>query len=224
MDLTRRDLLASCAKAGLLSAGAPFVARRELSLNGAPARTYSTRTIDLINDSLVVDMLGLLTLDWAKQKRWLEHPESFEATEWAKFKRSGITVFHPAIEYPCTEPRVFTKALFENWARFAQTNSRHFQTVFSACCLTAARKTGRVALVLGTQNSSHFEQISDVEFFYGLGQRVSQLTYNSRNNIGNGCTEYPDSGLTDFGSAVVSEMNRVGMAIDVSHAGDHTTL
>jgi membrane dipeptidase len=42
--------------------------------------------------------------------------------------------------------------------------------------------------------------------------------------IGNGFTERRDDGISDFGVAVIDRMNRVGMAIDVSHCGDRTTL
>src|SRR4030095_4236440 len=64
----------------------------------------------------------------------------------------------------------------------------------------------------------------DVNFFHGLGQRVSQLTYNARNMIGNGSTERRDEGISDFGVAIIDRMNTVGMAVDVSHCGDRTTL
>jgi membrane dipeptidase len=66
--------------------------------------------------------------------------------------------------------------------------------------------------------------VDDVDFFYGLGQRISQLTYNTRNRVGNGCFERRDGGLSDYGVEVVERMNEVGMAIDVSHCGDQTTL
>ena len=60
--------------------------------------------------------------------------------------------------------------------------------------------------------------------FYQLGQRASQLNYNSHNLIGNGSTERRDEGLSDFGVSIVDRMNQVGMAVDVSHSGDRTTL
>ena len=74
------------------------------------------------------------------------------------------------------------------------------------------------------QNSEHFRTPDDVNPFYGLGQRVSQLTYNSRNLIGNGSTERRDEGISDFGVAIIERMNKAGMAVDVSHCGDRTTL
>ena len=57
-----------------------------------------------------------------------------------------------------------------------------------------------------------------------MGQRVSQLTYNSRNWIGNGSTKRRDEGLSDYGVSIVDRMNTVGMAVDVSHCGDKTSL
>jgi membrane dipeptidase len=82
----------------------------------------------------------------------------------------------------------------------------------------------KIAVILGLQNAQHFRRPDDVNFFYNLGQRVSQLTYNSRNLIGNGATERRDEGISDFGAAIIDRMNKVGMAIDVSHCGDRTTL
>src|SRR5437773_9393766 len=78
--------------------------------------------------------------------------------------------------------------------------------------------------MLGIQNSEHFRKADDVDYFYGLGQRVSQLTYNARTLIGNGSTERRDEGLSDFGLSIVERMNKLGMAVDVSHCGDKTTL
>ena len=90
--------------------------------------------------------------------------------------------------------------------------------------LDAVKASKKVGVLLGIQTSQHFRTANDVEFFHSLGQRVSQLTYNSRNFIGNGSTERRDDGISDFGLSVVARMNKVGMAVDVSHCGDRTTL
>ena len=74
------------------------------------------------------------------------------------------------------------------------------------------------------QNSDHFRTVDDVDTFFGLGQRLSQLTYNYQNRLGSGFLETNDGGLTVFGSEIVARMNRVGMAVDLSHCGDRTTL
>jgi membrane dipeptidase len=60
--------------------------------------------------------------------------------------------------------------------------------------------------------------------FYQLGIRMMHLTYNRRNMIGDGCGEPANAGLSDFGKAVVHEMNRVGVIVDIAHSGWQTSL
>jgi membrane dipeptidase len=42
--------------------------------------------------------------------------------------------------------------------------------------------------------------------------------------VGDGCTERTDCGLSEFGLKVISEMNRVGLVIDLSHTGYKTSM
>ena len=51
-----------------------------------------------------------------------------------------------------------------------------------------------------------------------------QLTYNNQSLLATGCYEDDDTGLTRMGRAVVAEMNRVGMVIDMSHSAERSTL
>ena len=78
--------------------------------------------------------------------------------------------------------------------------------------------------MLGIQNSDHFKTVADVKRYYIVGQRISQLTYNSQNLIASGSTDRIDGGISSFGETIVNAMNEVGMAIDVSHCGDQTSL
>jgi membrane dipeptidase len=96
--------------------------------------------------------------------------------------------------------------------------------VDSPADLDRVKDSGKVGVLLGVQNSEHFQSPDDVNLTHSLGQRVSQLTYNTRNLIGNGATERRDEGLSDYGVSIVERMNKVGMTVDVSHCGDRTTL
>ena len=51
-----------------------------------------------------------------------------------------------------------------------------------------------------------------------------QLTYNNQTALAGGCFEPKDSGVSRFGKAVIEEMNRLGMIVDLSHAGKQTCL
>jgi len=65
--------------------------------------------------------------------------------------------------------------------------------------------------------------VNMVNVFYALGVRQMLFAYNLNNLAGGGCHD-ADSGLTDFGRAVIREMNRVGMLVDCSHTGHRTTM
>ena len=82
-----------------------------------------------------------------------------------------------------------------------------------------AREQGKIALFYLFQNSTQFgKDVDNVDVFYGLGVRSSQITYNYQNWAGAGCNELNGSGLTVYGHELVEKMNNVGMLIDLSHA------
>ncbi len=210
------------AGAGIMAA--PMINRGAFRLFASSPAEYSARAIDLVTQSTVIDMLCVMTLDFPKQDKWMIDPKSFTAADIQPFKESGINVIHPAIGMG--GPNAYENALkfFASWNAFIANNDAHFIRVDSAGDLDRVKKSGKLGVLLGLQNSDQFRRPDDVDFFRGLGQRVSQLTYNSRNLIGNGSTERRDEGISDFGIAIVERMNKVGMAVDVSHCGDRTTL
>jgi len=220
----RRDLLkhGALAGAGLLSA--PMLNRGRFRLFANSPVEYSSRAIDLVQQSVVIDMLGPFTLDFAKQNRWFTNPESFTASDLQPYKDSGINVFHVATGLGGPDAYDRTLRMFASWNGFIANHDQHVMRIDSAADLNRVKSSGKIGILIGLQNSEQFRRPDDVDFFHGIGQRVSQLTYNARNLIGNGSTERRDDGISDFGVAIIERMNKVGMAIDVSHCGDRTTL
>jgi membrane dipeptidase len=91
--------------------------------------------------------------------------------------------------------------------------------------LFAAKAAGRIALVPGLEAATTIEnEIDRLDVLYGLGIRQMGIAYSSANALGAGLAERHDGGLTHFGRQVVRRMNRLGMAVDVSHSGDRTSL
>lgn len=88
-----------------------------------------------------------------------------------------------------------------------------------------AKKEGKLAIILATQGTDSFERdVRLVSMAYKLGIRVMQITYNYECEVGSGAYATTDNGLTHFGRQVITEMNRVGMVIDVSHVGAKTAM
>lgn len=117
---------------------------------------------------------------------------------------------------------------FRSIARWTELVNQNSDLVFiaeSGSDIERAAAENRIAVFLGFQNTSPFEDdYRYVEAFHRLGVRVAQITYNNQNLLGGGCFEPDDSGLTRYGSIIVGEMNRVGMLIDLSHVGNRTSL
>jgi membrane dipeptidase len=222
--LSRRDLLKKSVLAGAGVIAAPMINLNRFQLFANSTTEYSSRAIDLVRQSTILDMLCVLTLDFNKLNKWMADPESFTAADFQPFKDSGINVIHPAFGLGGTNAYETTLKFFANLNAFIADRSEFFMRIDSAADLDAVKKSGKLGIILGVQNSEQFRNPADVDYFRGLGQRISQLTYNSRNLIGNGATERRDEGISDFGVAIIERMNKVGMAIDVSHCGDKTTL
>ena len=187
-------------------------------------QTYSARAIELVQRSIVIDMLAPLWISPSATLKMLGNPENFKAEDYAPYQQSGINVFHIAIGTGGTDAYLETLQFLSGYNNFLARHDAWFERVETPARLDAIKSSGKVGILLGVQNSEHFRKPDDVDYFYGLGQRVSQLTYNARTLIGNGSTERRDDGLSDFGLAVVERMNKLGMAVDVSHCGDRTTL
>lgn len=89
-------------------------------------------------------------------------------------------------------------------------------------------QTNRVALPMGMENGSGLEDnLDNVRHFYERGIRYITLTHGEHNKIGD--SSYDDSdprwnGLSPFGEKVVTEMNRLGIMVDVSHVTDSTAF
>ncbi len=222
--VTRREMLRRTAFAGAGIVSAPMINIGRFRIFAGSPTEYSARAIDLVKQSTVIDMLSVLTLDFAKQDRWMANPELFTAADLQPYKDSGINVIHPAVGMGGFNSYETVLKFFASWNGFIADHDELMMRIDSPGDLDRVKRSGKLGILLGLQNSDQFRNPNDVDFFYALGQRVSQLTYNSRNFIGNGSTERQDEGISDFGAAIIERMNKVGMAVDVSHCGDRTTL
>ncbi len=87
------------------------------------------------------------------------------------------------------------------------------------------KEAGKIGVVFHFQGTKPFDgDVKLVESFYRLGVRVVGITYNELNLVGAGCTEKVDCGLSDYGVALIKEMNRLDILIDLTHAGAKTSM
>ena len=98
--------------------------------------------------------------------------------------------------------------------------------VQSADDVERAKRDGKLGVIFGVQGfASKMEgDLTLIRILHKLGLRIVQLTHNERNALGCGCIERHDTGLTQLGRAAIAEMNRVGILVDLAHAGETTAL
>jgi membrane dipeptidase len=101
----------------------------------------------------------------------------------------------------------------------------HVITVRTMADIDQAHRSGRVGLVFGLEAATPIEnEIDRLDVLYGLGLRQIGIAYSDANALGSGLAETSDGGLTAFGRRAVTRMNKLGLAIDVSHSSDRTAL
>ncbi|MEO8632932.1 MAG: membrane dipeptidase [Chloroflexota bacterium] len=88
-----------------------------------------------------------------------------------------------------------------------------------------AKKNGQIAFIASLEAATAIEnEVDRLDILYGLGIRSSGIAYSEANTLGSGLKEARDGGLTEFGRQAVRRMNKLGIAIDISHSGDQTCL
>lgn len=236
MTIDRRTALRSLAAAAL---GAPAVLRGRYvlaaeadptagSLRTSPSgQEYSGRAIRLVTESPVVDLLcqfrfqDMNVEEPRPPQSWLADPTAFTEEDFATYRDSGVDVI--ALGRGATDRTAALRFMAE-WNGFVASHADWLRRVDDPRDFGTVAETGKVGIMVTFQNSDHFEDVDDVDLFYGLGQRISQLTYNFQNRLGSGFLEHRDGGLSVYGHRVLERMQEVGMAVDLSHCADRTTL
>jgi len=97
---------------------------------------------------------------------------------------------------------------------------------FSTQDILTAHREHKFAALLGVEGGHAIE--GDIRILRRLGVRYMTLTWSNTNELGDSSGDITDpkiqhhDGLTPFGKQVVTEMNRMGMMVDISHVADAT--
>jgi membrane dipeptidase len=94
----------------------------------------------------------------------------------------------------------------------------------TAAEVRAAKKRGKIAALMGVEGGHMINSdLGVLGRFAGLGVRYMTLTHSGNDEWADSSGDKPaHNGLTDFGKAVIREMNRLGVMVDISHVSDKT--
>jgi membrane dipeptidase len=123
---------------------------------------------------------------------------------------------------PLADPMAHSMRVFARWSAFVADHPDDLMLLTRPESFDRARDSGRIGFLIGTHNAGEiFRTIDDINVYYDIGLRHGLLTCFGQNRLGTAADEGEDrdGGLTRFGRAIVERMNKVGMAVDVSHCG-----
>jgi membrane dipeptidase len=199
--MKRREFLAAGAAVVVSRGRAPVLARQATGAM-SPVEVDALFARSVVFDALSAD------------QEWDE--ATFSAA-----RASGLSAIHTSLSN-----RNFAVAMKDlaEWRALFDKHPDRLLEATRAAHFAEAKKTGRIAVVLGFQNATIVESdVRNLDALYAAGARCIQLTYNSRNLLGDGCTERTNAGLSDFGVEVVHKMNALGIVVDLSHCGEQTS-
>ena len=127
--------------------------------------------------------------------------------------------------YPARLETQHTLRLLDLAKKQVASNRATIEFAFNAEDIDRIHKTGKIAAVLDLEGGFNLDgDLEVLRKLYELGLRSAQLpAHNWANGFADSCCAKSKwHGLNERGRAVVKEMNRLGMLINVSHASDET--
>lgn len=190
------------------------------------------RTVRLLTDELVISLHDHVQVFPEDLGQLREHIRmGREPTGYKGLSRSGMTaVFDNGMDGTCCISSdagwKYQDVLHDLGIRMA--DIAHQDYVIKAESLKdiyRAHENGQLAHVFGLEAATPIEnELDRLDILYGFGVRQIGIAYSEANYLGSGLKERGDGGLTYFGEKAVERMNKLGLAIDISHSGDRTAL
>jgi membrane dipeptidase len=109
------------------------------------------------------------------------------------------------------------------FAAFVRRHPDDYVMVGTVAEVDAAWRSGRLGVVFDVEGAHALgDDIDLVEVYQRIGVRTVALVYNLTNQVGGGCHDAVDGGLTPLGRRLVEALDDVGIVVDCSHAGYRT--
>ncbi|TDJ12223.1 MAG: membrane dipeptidase [Gammaproteobacteria bacterium] len=117
-----------------------------------------------------------------------------------------------------------TLELIDDFYRQIDLSPERIEMARTVADIKRIAESGKVAALMGIEGGHSIEnRLELLRNYYRLGVRYMTLTWSNNNDWADSSSDVVKwGGLTDFGVAVVEEMNRIGMMIDISHVADTT--
>jgi membrane dipeptidase len=150
-------------------------------------------------------------------------PDAGWLAQLERYRSAGVTVVSLNIGYAGMSAHEHLANLSFMRGSLAQWPDR-YRLIAHVADIQRCRQDGKLGLVFDVEGMGPVQHEPwHVQTFYELGVRWMLIAYNQNNEAGGGCLD-EDRGLTAVGRTLIDEMERVGMVLCLSHAGERTVL
>ena len=206
MEADRRTVMIGGAAAALLAA-APAMAKG----SGAP---------DWYRKAIVIDGLGGLNDPYGA-----EDDLRISDRAWAEMRMTGLTALRDTIVPVGNQVDAWEQVqkTLANYHNYFHANPDRLALVTKASDISAAKASGKLGIILGTQDTAMVGAALDrIGEMKKNGIRAVQLTYNLANLSGDGSIEPRNAGLTNLGRKTIERIESEKLLLDLAHGGART--
>ena len=130
--------------------------------------------------------------------------------------------FSSKVDFEVNGPTEYADLIFDKIEAIVEQNKQYLAIARTPADLYANKQQGRKSIMLGIENGlaldGHLERL---QHFAQRGIVYMTLCHNGDNDICDSARgNHTHNGISSFGQQVVREMNRLGILVDLSHAGE----
>ena len=137
--------------------------------------------------------------------------------------RQDATIMVAYLPQPTDNPKAFADNIFDKIETIVHDNSQYLALARTPEDLWKNKHLGLKSIMLGIENGIALEHdIANLKHFANRGIVYMTLCHNGDNDICDSASKSNQShgGVSAFGEQVIKEMNRLGILVDMSHAGE----
>ena len=139
--------------------------------------------------------------------------------------RQDTTIMVAYLPQPTENPTAFADSIFDQIEVIVGQNSDYVRIANTPRDLWMNKHQGLKSIMLGIENGIAIDgKLENLQHFVDRGIVYMTLCHNGDNDICDSAskTQHTHHGVSAFGEQVIKEMNRLGVLVDMSHAGEES--
>jgi len=220
--MTRRIPLTFCALAISTLLSASGIA------DDSPSYTASAKAVKIAQETIIVD--GHIDVPYRVKNKWVDVTKGTEGGDfdYPRAVKGGLNAPFMSIYVPASldnspESTQLAHLLIDSVEAIVSRAPDKFAIAKSTSDVKAHFDKGLISLPMGMENGSPIQgDLSNLKAFYERGIRYITLAHSQSNHISDSSYDLRRQwkGLSPFGKTLVTEMNNIGIMLDISHVSD----